>query len=62
MVFRSGLDQSQKQRVKDEEKEEEEEEEGGEGYLLWLLLCNTGENGEIIIKETVLKTILDERL
>lgn len=49
MVFNSGLDQSQKQRV-------EEEEEDEEYHLLWLLICNTGDDSEIIIRDKNIKT------
>ena len=49
LVFHSGLDQSQRQRV-----EEEEEEEG-------YLLCNTGEQSMITIKVVGAKNILDEQ-
>ena len=51
LVFHSGLDQSQRQRVEEEEEEEEE------GYLL----CNTGEQSMITIKVVGAKNILDEQ-
>ena len=47
LVFHSGLDQSQRQRVEEEE----------EGYLL----CNTGEQSMITIKVVGAKNILDEQ-